>query len=219
RRLASGHRLVKAGNGIVVERPQRQTRRRCLCQYVIEPQSGIEHGEPRIQRRQNLREVAAVHLDMDGADGATISHHAEIADQVLDRVAGEQGDAVVAADAALGQKRRNLPGQPPQLSVADRASIVDRNNIGLVRIALGGAIDPVSKQVWPKLSVFRHGTSTVWEKRTPGAPNGARAYQWVSASGPKQRVDPADHARLGVLDVLLGEEILRLDPVDRIDRP
>src|SRR6266851_9005624 len=34
-----------------------------------------------------------------------------------------------------------------------------------------------------------------------------------------ERVDPADHARLGVLDVLLGEEVLRLDLVHRINRP
>ena len=110
---------------------------------------------------------------MDGADGGTIGHHAEIAGQVLDRVAGEQGDAVVAADAARGQKRGDLPGQPPQLPVADRASIVDRNNIGLVRIALGRAIDPASKQVWPKLSFFQP-CNLVWAKRPPGARKGAR---------------------------------------------
>ena len=173
RRLASGNRLVKAGSGSVVEQPQRQTRRRCLCQDVSEIQPRIEHGEPWVQRRQNLRKVPAVHLDMDGADGGTISHHAEITGQVLDRVAGEQGDAVVAADAARGQKRGDLPGQPPQLPVADRASIVDRNNIGLVRIARGRAIDPVTKQVWPKLSFFQHvtsyGQSSRWAPaKTPG---------------------------------------------------
>ena len=36
---------------------------------------------------------------------------------------------------------------------------------------------------------------------------------------PRQRMHPALHARLGVLDVLLGEELLRLHLVDRIDRP
>src|SRR5215831_15616289 len=34
---------------------------------------------------------------------------------------------------------------------------------------------------------------------------------------PRQRVDPAVHARARVLDILLGKEILRLDPVHRID--
>src|ERR1035441_241113 len=85
---------------------------------------------------------------MDGTDGRTISHHADITDQVFDGVAGEQGNAVVRADAALGQKRGDLPGQPLKLPVTNRSPIVDANNIGLVGIALGDAIDPVSKQVW-----------------------------------------------------------------------
>src|SRR6266511_3575094 len=41
----------------------------------------------------------------------------------------------------------------------------------------------------------------------------------ASSSAAGERVDPADHARLGVLDILLGEEVLGLDLVDRIDRP
>ena len=32
-------------------------------------------------------------------------------------------------------------------------------------------------------------------------------------------MDPTDHARFCVLDVLFGEEVLRIDPVDWIDRP
>src|SRR5215831_12263686 len=39
-----------------------------------------------------------------------------------------------------------------------------------------------------------------------------------SPPGSRQRMHPAVHARLGVLDVLLGEEVLRSHLVDRIDR-
>src|SRR2546423_1375387 len=39
-----------------------------------------------------------------------------------------------------------------------------------------------------------------------------------SAPGAGERVDPSDHARACVLDVLPAEEVLRLDPIDRIDR-
>src|SRR4051812_29787407 len=46
----------------------------------------------------------------------------------------------------------------------------------------------------------------------PSAPSTA------SPTGSGQRMHPADHARAGVLDILLAEEILRLDAVDRIDR-
>src|SRR5712671_3009127 len=45
---------------------------------------------------------------------------------------------------------------------------------------------------------------------------------WLSAVSPprsRQRMHPALHAGFRVLDVLLGEEILRLDAIDRIDRP
>src|SRR5271169_3974296 len=101
----------------------------------------------------------AVHLDVNGANGRTISHHTDIAYQVLDRVAGEQSNAVFAADPSSGEKRGNLPGQPPQLSVADRSPVIDGDNVGLVRIALCRAIDPVSKQFRSKLSFVQHETS------------------------------------------------------------
>ena len=52
-------------------------------------------------------------------------------------------------------------------------------------------------------------TSTI---ETPESIDGQRP---VRAS----ELHPADHARLGVVDVLLGEEVLRLHLVDRIDRP
>src|SRR5262249_33617293 len=39
-----------------------------------------------------------------------------------------------------------------------------------------------------------------------------------SAPRTGERVDPAHHARARVLDVLLAEEVLRLDPIHRIDR-
>src|SRR6516225_1391572 len=38
-------------------------------------------------------------------------------------------------------------------------------------------------------------------------------------AGSCQRMHPPRHARAGVLDVLLGKEVLRLNLVHRIDRP
>src|SRR5260370_8405072 len=58
---------------------------------------------------------------------------------------------------------------------------------------------------------------------------GSRAKEWsplsrgrtdkaTSPPGAGERVHPAHHARSRVLDILLAEEVLGLDPVDRIDR-
>ena len=54
----------------------------------------VEH-QLRREPRQDVVELVAVHLDVHGADGRPVGHHAEIADEMLDRVVGEQRDAVV----------------------------------------------------------------------------------------------------------------------------
>src|SRR6476619_2980392 len=55
-------------------------------------------------------------------------------------------------------------------------------------------------------------------RRRIGLPDQAWTPTWRSAPGAGERVDPPDHARARVLDVLPAEEVLRLDPIDRIHR-
>ena len=76
----------------------------CRRVPAAERQPGTSHGrcarrrrrivvvdrEPRLELRDDAVEMAAVHLDMDGADGRPIGHHADIAGDVLDRIAGER---------------------------------------------------------------------------------------------------------------------------------
>src|SRR5262245_6722679 len=55
-------------------------------------------------------------------------------------------------------------------------------------------------------------------RRRMGLPDQDWTLTWRSAPGAGERVDPSDHARARVLDVLPAEEVFRLDPIDGIDR-
>ena len=75
-------------------------------EQVLELQAVLIDDELRLQPRKNITELIAVHLDMHGADRRAGRQHAEIAEQLLDRVVGKQRDAVIAAEAACAQQRR-----------------------------------------------------------------------------------------------------------------
>ena len=62
-----------------------------------------------LSRVENIVELVAVHLDMDGADGRAVGHDAEIAEQLLDRIVGQQRDPVVRLEPAL---RKNVAKRP-----------------------------------------------------------------------------------------------------------
>src|SRR5262249_59786926 len=65
---------------------------------------------------------------------------------------------------------------------------------------------------------FQHQPSRCRHGDKRAYPSGQRFRHPHSAPGTGERVDPAHHARARVLDVLLAEEVLRLDPIHRIDR-
>ena len=138
-----------------------QPRGRHRAEEIVEPQALLkervltEH-KLRRQPREDVVELIAVHLDMDGADGRAVGHHAEIADQVLDRIVGEQRDAVVAADAALAEQGGDPACGVAQRAVADGASIVRRHDPRLVRIARRGARNPVLQQKWAGVYCHRN---------------------------------------------------------------
>src|SRR5262249_8267770 len=65
---------------------------------------------------------------------------------------------------------------------------------------------------------FQHQPSRCRHGNKRAYPLGQRFRHPHSAPGTGERVDPAHHARARVLDILLAEEVLRLDPIHRIDR-
>src|SRR6185437_775582 len=75
---------------------------------IVEPEAVLVKDEAWPQPVENIAELVAVHLDVDGADGGARRHHAQIADEMFDRVIGEQRDPIVGLEAALLQKRREL---------------------------------------------------------------------------------------------------------------
>ena len=87
------------------QRPSGILGRRHGGEQIVELQTVLIEHELRLEPREDIVELVAVHLDVDGADGRAIGHHAEIAEQMLDRVVGEQRDAVVASDARVAQER------------------------------------------------------------------------------------------------------------------
>jgi hypothetical protein len=94
---------------------------------------------------------------MDGADRRAVRQHAEISRQMLDRIVGQQCDAVVGVDSLAVQVRRDAACHPAQLLIAQRAAIIRRDNKRLVRVARRGAVDPVAQQLRARL--LAHGFS------------------------------------------------------------
>ncbi len=129
------------------ERPIRNRGADVAGQQIVELQSVLIEDELRLEPLENIVELVAVHLDVDGADGRAVGHDAEIAEQLLDRIVGKQRDPVVRPKTALPQKRGEAADRLAQLAVADGAPIIRRHDPCLVRRGKRGARDPVVQQV------------------------------------------------------------------------
>ena len=81
-----GWRWKRASDKVVESEP-------VLMEYEIWP-------EP----REDVVELIAVHLDMDRADRRAVADHAEIAEEMLDRIVGKQRHSVVASEPAVAQQ-------------------------------------------------------------------------------------------------------------------
>ena len=93
---------------------------------IVELQPVLIQHELRLEPREDIVELVAVHLHVDRADGRAIGHHAEIAEQMLDRIVGKERHAVVTPDPAVAQKRGDPAGYLPQLAEADRSPVARR---------------------------------------------------------------------------------------------
>ena len=102
-----------------VRAPDPQPRRGRCGQQIVELQAVLIQNELRLQPLENIVELVAVHLDMDGAERRAVGHDAEIAEQLLDRIVGEQRDPVVRPETALAQQRGEAADRLAQLAVAD----------------------------------------------------------------------------------------------------
>ena len=139
-----GEQRVRLG---LVRAADPQPRRGRRGQQIVELQAVLIENELRLEPLENIVELVAVHLDVDGAECRAVGHHAEIAQQLLDRIVGEQRNAVVRPKPALPQKRGEAADRVAQLAVADGAPIVGCHNPWLVRRGKRGARDPVVQQV------------------------------------------------------------------------
>src|SRR6202030_814277 len=109
-----------------VRAPDSQTRRNRCGQQIIELQSVLIQNELRLEPLENIVELVAVHLHVDGAERRAVGHDAEITEQLLDRIVGKERNPVVRAEAALPQQRGEAADRLAQLAVADLAPIVGR---------------------------------------------------------------------------------------------
>ena len=97
--------------------------------------------------------MTAVHLDMDGANGRAVRHHAEVADEMLDRVVGEQRHAVAGVEPTRAQCGRYPRGDVAQFTIRDRAAIFRRDDPRLAGVARGRAGDPFAQQLRPRFDL------------------------------------------------------------------
>jgi len=82
--------LVKQRSQVrAVPAAEPQARHSGIFDKVIEPEAVLVKDEARLQPFENITELVAVHLDMDGADGRAGCHYAQIADEMFDRIVGE----------------------------------------------------------------------------------------------------------------------------------
>ena len=87
-----------------VETTEPQPWRRGLGQQIVELQAVLIENELRLEPFEDIAELIAIHLDVNGANGRARGHDAEIAEQLLDGIVGEKRDAVVRSKAALAQE-------------------------------------------------------------------------------------------------------------------
>src|SRR5947209_17822857 len=96
----------------------------------------------------------AVHLDMDGADSRAIGHHAEVANEMLDRVVGKERHARVGSDAAPMQDGADATRELLELTVAHRPPVIGTDEPCFGRIAVRRPADPLPQQ--PRTGLQRH---------------------------------------------------------------
>ena len=126
---------------------QPHARRRNAGEEVVQPQSVLMQNERRLEPREDIVELVAVHLDVNGADGRAIAHDAEIAQQMLDRVVGKQRHPVIGPDAAAVQERGDPAGRVAELAISDAAPVVGGDEPRLLRMALRSSGDPAAQQL------------------------------------------------------------------------
>ena len=115
-------------------------------EQVIKVEPVLMEHKLRLQTREDVVELIAVHLDMYGADRRAIGHDAEISQEVLDRVVRQERDAVVATDPAISQDRCDAAGRSRAIRViAQRAVVIGAYEPRLRRRARRRAVDPVSQ--------------------------------------------------------------------------
>ena len=158
-RLVAGDLGIECPGVRPVEASEPHARRRDAGQEVVEPQSVLVQNEHRLEPREYIVELVAVHLDMNGADGRAMAHDAEIAEEMLDRVVGEQRHSVVGPDAAAVQERGDTARRFMQLAIGDGAPVVGGDDPRLGRMALRRPRDPVPQQFRTWLD--RHGANRV----------------------------------------------------------
>ena len=118
----------------------------------------VMDDEARPQLREDARKMRPVHLDMDGADRRAIGHDAEIADDMLDRVVRGEHDPVAGRDPLPAQEGGDSPHQRRQIAVAQGPAVIGGNDVGLVGMKLGRAVDPRPQQAGTRIGSVRRYT-------------------------------------------------------------
>jgi hypothetical protein len=85
-----------------------------------------------------------IHLHVDSADGGPCGECAEIDRDMFERIIRKQRHAIAWSDSSLGEKGAHALDQETKLSVRDRAAILDRNKVRLVRVKRRSGCDPIS---------------------------------------------------------------------------
>jgi hypothetical protein len=135
---------VGARRVVTSDRKPRHCRRR---QLLVQPQAVLIENELRLEPIENAAELIAVHFHMDGANRRARRHHAEVTEQLLDRIVRQQRDPVVRSDAAARQERGEAAGCFAQPIIVNRLSIFGRNNPWLARRARGRSRDPILQKL------------------------------------------------------------------------
>ena len=122
-----------------------QPRRVGGAQKIVEAQAVLVQDKLRLEPRKDVVELVPVHLDVDGADGGAVREGAQVAQQVLDRVVGEERDPIIRANAALMHDRGKAVADLTQLAIADCAPVVGANEPLLFGIAARRGADPIAQ--------------------------------------------------------------------------
>src|SRR4051794_35499233 len=127
-------------------------------QEIIEVEAILMQDKLRLEACKDIVELVPVHLNMNRADRRPIGHHAEVAEEMLDGVVGEQGHAVVRAEVARLENTGDASGGFTEFPVADGPAVVRVDDPGLGRFAIGSAVDPLLQQ---------SGAGVVWHRMSP----------------------------------------------------